>query len=123
MPVLSTSVDPRSPSYVDNRAAMLARLAELDQALSDVLSGGGEKYVARHHARGKLLARERIELLVDRDSPFLELCPLAAWGTDFSVGASVVTGIGVVEAVLARAFPKTPPPGGGPSNPYSLKKT
>ena len=47
------------------------------------MAGGGEKYVDRHHARGKLLARERIELLVDRDSPFLELSPLAGWGTDY----------------------------------------
>src|SRR6266511_2326145 len=123
MPVLSTSVDPRSPSYVDNRAAMLARLAELDQALSDALSGGGEKYVSRHHARGKLLARERIELLVDQDSPFLELCPLAAWGTDFSVGASVVTGIGVVEGVPCMVIANDPTTRGGAVNPYSLKKT
>src|SRR6266511_374906 len=123
MPVLSTSVDPRSPSYVDNRAAMLARLAELDQALSDALSGGGEKYVSRHHARGKLLARERIELLVDQDSPFLEPCPLAAWGTDFSVGASVVTGIGVVEGVPCMVIANDPTTRGGAVNPYSLKKT
>src|SRR6266542_2692562 len=123
MPVLSTSVDPRSPSYVDNRAAMLARLAELDQALSDALSGGGEKYVSRHHARGKLLARERIELLVDQDSPFLELCPLAAWGTDFSVGASVVPGIGVVEGVPCMVIANDPTTRGGAVNPYSLKKT
>src|SRR6266545_2575875 len=123
MPVLSTSVDPRSQSYVDNRAAMLARLAELDQALSDALSGGGEKYVSRHHARGKLLARERIELLVDQDSPFLELCPLAAWGTDFSVGASVVTGIGVVEGVPCMVIANDPTTRGGAVNPYSLKKT
>ncbi len=123
MPVLSTSVDPRSPSYVDNRAAMLARLAELDRALADALSGGGEKYVNRHHARGKLLARERIELLVDRDSPFLELCPLAAWGTDFPVGASVVTGIGVVEGVPCMIIANDPTTRGGAVNPYSLKKT
>jgi acetyl-CoA carboxylase carboxyltransferase component len=52
--------------------------------------------VALHRARGKLLARERVELLVDRDGPFLELSPLAAWGTDFPVGASGVTGVGPV---------------------------
>jgi RHS repeat-associated protein len=54
-------------------------------------AGGGERYLARHRARGKLLARERIELLLDRDAPFLELSPLAAWGTDLHVGASGVT--------------------------------
>ena len=57
-------------------------------------AGGGERYVARHRARGRLLVRERIELLLDRDASFLELSPLAAWGTEFHVGASIVTGIG-----------------------------
>ena len=43
--------------------------------------------------------RERIELLIDPDSPFLELCPLAAWGSEFQVGASLVVGIGAVSGV------------------------
>ncbi len=60
-----------------NRAAMLDRLAELDAALDQARAGGGERYVQRHHERGKLLARERIELLVDPDAPFLELTPVA----------------------------------------------
>src|SRR5688572_22314971 len=99
MPILETVLDPRAEEHTANRAAMLDRLAEVAQAATAARSGGGEKYVARHHARGKLLARERVELLLDRDSPFLELCPYAAWGTDFTVGASVVTGIGLVEDV------------------------
>ena len=60
------------------------KLAELDAEHAKALAGGGEKYVERHHDRGKLTARERIELLLDPDSPFLELCPLAAWGSDFT---------------------------------------
>jgi acetyl-CoA carboxylase carboxyltransferase component len=108
---------------MDNRTAMLSRLAELDTALGEALAGGGQKYVTRHHARGKLLARERIELLVDRDSPFLELCPVAAWGTDFQVGASVVTGIGVVEGVPCVIIANDPTVRGGSVNPYTLKKT
>ena len=55
--------------------------------------------MTRHHARGKLLPRERVEMLLDQDSPFLELSPVAAWGSEFPVGGSVVTGIGVVEGV------------------------
>ncbi len=86
-------------------------------------AGGGEKYVTRHHARGKLLPRERIELLVDQDAPFLELSPVAAWGTDFPVGASVVTGIGVVEGVECVIIANDPTVRGGAVNPYSLKKT
>ena len=84
------------PVYVENRAAMLDRLGELDAAVAKACAGGGETVLSRHHARGKLLARERIELLVDRDSPFLELMPVAAYGSDFPVGAGVVTGIGIV---------------------------
>jgi acetyl-CoA carboxylase carboxyltransferase component len=123
MPVLDTAVDPRSLSYMDNRAAMLQRLAELDEALRAARAGGGEKYVTRHHARGKLLARERIELLIDRDAPFLELCPLAGWGSDYPVGASVVTGIGVVEGTLCMIIANDPTVRGGAVNPFSLKKT
>src|SRR5690606_26348145 len=96
MPVLPSAPDPASAAYAENRAAMMERLAELDAALATALAGGGEKYTARHHARGKLLARERIELLVDRDAPFLELMPVAGYGSDYPVGAGSVTGIGVV---------------------------
>ncbi|MGH3354278.1 MAG: acyl-CoA carboxylase subunit beta, partial [Nocardioidaceae bacterium] len=105
-----------------NREAMLAKLDELAAEHAKAIAGGGGKYVERHHRRGKLLARERIELLVDEDSPFLELCPLAAWGTDFAVGASVVVGIGVVEGVECMIIANDPTVRGGASNPWTLKK-
>jgi len=92
VPVLADAPDRRGETGLRNREAVLARLAEIEQQLDLARGGGGQKYVERHHRRGKLLARERIELLVDRDAPFLELSPLAAWGTAFPVGASVVTG-------------------------------
>ena len=82
-----------------NAAAMREKLAALDAEHAKAVAGGGERYVERHHARGKLLPRERIELLVDEGSAFLELSPLAGWGSDFAVGASIVTGIGVIEGV------------------------
>jgi acetyl-CoA carboxylase carboxyltransferase component len=123
MPTLSTAVDPRGPSYLDNRRAMLDRIAELDEALDAARAGGGERYTQRHRARGKLLPRERIELLLDRDAPFLELCPVAAWGTDYPVGASVVAGIGPVEGVPCMIIANDPTVRGGAINPYSLKKT
>ncbi|WP_254716859.1 acyl-CoA carboxylase subunit beta [Actinomadura sp. WMMB 499] len=102
---------------------MLGKLAELDAEHAKALAGGGEKYVARHRGRGKLLARERIELLLDRDSPFLELSPLAAWGSDFAVGAGVVTGIGVVEGVECVIVANDPTVRGGASNPWTVKKS
>lgn len=106
-----------------NREALLAKIAGLDAEHAKALAGGGPKYVERHHKRGKLLARERVELLVDEDSPFLELSPLAAWGTDFPVGASVVTGIGRIEGVECVIVANDPTVRGGSSNPYTLRKS
>lgn len=101
---------------------MLDKLADLDAQHAVAVAGGGEKYVDRHHARGKLTARERIELLVDPGSAFLELSPLAGWGSDFTVGASVVTGIGVVEGVECMISANDPTVKGGASNPWTVKK-
>jgi len=101
---------------------MLAQLALVHEQHALALAGGGQRYVDRHHGRGKLLARERIELLVDRDSPFLELMPLAAHGTGFPVGASVVCGIGAVEGVLCMLVANDPTVRGGASNPWTARK-
>ncbi len=120
---LSTALDPTAPGFLANREAMLARLAELDTEHAKAVAGGGARYVERHHARGKLLPRERIELLVDPDSPFLELSPLAAWGTEFPVGASTVTGIGVICGVECVIVANDPTVRGGTSNPWTLRKT
>ena len=122
MTVLRSLLDASSGRFTDNRAAMLARLAELDAEHAKAVAGGGEVYLARHRQRGKLLARERIELLLDADSPFLELSPLAGWGSEFSVGASVVTGIGVVSGVECMIVANDPTVKGGASNPWSLRK-
>ncbi|MDP3969393.1 MAG: acyl-CoA carboxylase subunit beta [Nocardioides sp.] len=105
-----------------NRETMLAKLADLESEHATAVAGGGERYVARHHERGKLTARERIELLVDEGSAFLELSPLAGWGSDFTVGASVVTGIGVVEGVACLITANDPTVKGGASNPWTVKK-
>jgi acetyl-CoA carboxylase carboxyltransferase component len=93
--VLASRLAP-DEAYRANRACLAERLAELAGLQAAANLGGGESRLARHRSRGKLPARERIQLLVDRDSPFLELSPYAGWGSDFPVGASVMTGIGVV---------------------------
>jgi acetyl-CoA carboxylase carboxyltransferase component len=118
-----TQLDRSSADFVANADSMLGKLAELDAENAKAIAGGGENKVERHHARGKLLPRERIELLLDEDAPFLELSPLAAWGSDFTVGASVVTGIGVVEGVECTIVASDPTVRGGTSNPWTLKKT
>lgn len=122
MSILQTTVDPSSAEYAAAAEAMAAQLAELEAEYAKALAGGGEKYVRRHHERGKLLPRERIELLLDPDSPFLELSPLAAWGTEFPVGGSTVTGIGVVEGVECLIVANDPTVRGGTSNPWTLRK-
>lgn len=122
MTVLPTAVDPAGPEYAANREAMLAKLAELDAEHARALAGGGPKYVQRHRTRGKLLPRERIELLLDQDTPFLELSPLAAWGSDHPVGAALVTGVGTVEGVECVITANDPTVRGGASNPWTLRK-
>jgi acetyl-CoA carboxylase carboxyltransferase component len=122
MTALRSTLDPRSPEFEANRDAMLAKLAELETEHAKAVAGGGEKYIARHRKRGKLLVRERIELLLDEDAPFLELSPLAGWGSDFQVGASVVAGIGVVEGVECMIIGNDPTVRGGASNPWTTRK-
>src|SRR5437870_8305465 len=118
MDVLRSNADIRSESYRANREGFLEQIAYLDEQLVLARAGGGEKYVQRHHQRGKLMARERIELLLDRDSPFLEIAPLCAWGTEFGLGGSVVSGIGVVSGVECVITAHEPTVKGGTINPY-----
>ncbi|MFT4085797.1 MAG: carboxyl transferase domain-containing protein [Gordonia sp. (in: high G+C Gram-positive bacteria)] len=122
MTVLRSKIDPTSEEFTANVDAVNAKLADLDAEFRKVLDGGGERSVARHRKRDKLLVRERIELLIDEDSPFLELCPLAAYGSQFAVGASVVVGLGVVEGVECLIVGNDPTVKGGTSNPWTLKK-
>ncbi|MEU7135563.1 carboxyl transferase domain-containing protein [Streptomyces sp. NPDC046261] len=122
MTVLPSALDTAGPGYAANRAAMLAKLADLGTEHAKAVAGGGEKYTARHRARGRMTARERVESLLDPDTPFLELSPLAAWGSEYTVGASLVTGIGVVEGVECVITANDPTVRGGASNPWTLKK-
>ncbi|MDQ1647945.1 MAG: acyl-CoA carboxylase subunit beta [Frankiaceae bacterium] len=120
---LRSTLDPAGTQFVEYREAMLAKLADLDAEHAKAIAGGGPAKVDRHHQRGKLLPRERIELLLDPGSPFLELSPLAAWGSDFPVGASVVIGIGVIEGVECLVTANDPTVRGGASNPWTLRKS
>jgi acetyl-CoA carboxylase carboxyltransferase component len=98
MLALPTRVDPSSPDFQQNRAAFERLRAELRTRLERVRAPGDSDAVERQRKRGKLLARERIERLVDPDTPFLELSPLAALGLydDEIPSAGIVTGIGRV---------------------------
>jgi acetyl-CoA carboxylase carboxyltransferase component len=83
---------------------------------------GGARYVKRHRDRGKLLARERVELLVDRDSPLLELSPLAGWGTDHPLGGGLVTSVGVVSGMQCVITANDPLIRGGSKSPVTIAK-
>jgi acetyl-CoA carboxylase carboxyltransferase component len=122
MSVLATTADRGCAQFTRNREAMLEKVDELEALLAEVRDGGGEKSVTRHRDRGKLLPRERIELLIDRDSAFLELSPFAAFGSQFKIGASNVTGIGVVEGVECVIVANDATVKGGTQNPYTFHK-
>ena len=122
MDVFRSRVDSASDGFRKNREDMLALLREVEAQLAVARAGGGERSVARHRERGKLLVRERIELLLDPDAPFLELSPLAGWGTDFVVGGGFVSGVGVVSGVECVVCGHDPTVLGGAITAISLKK-
>lgn len=121
-PVIKSTLDVRSDRYVANRDAMQSLWEAVEQELLAVPGIGGQRYVDRHRARGKMLPRERIELLVDPQSPFLELSPLAAWGTQDPVGAGLVTGLGVVEGTEVLVMATDMTYRGGSMNPATVEK-
>ncbi len=122
MTVLAES--PRTAAFDANRDANLALVAELRERLALVQRGGGDEAVARHTGRGKLLARDRIDRLVDPGSPFLELSPLAAWDMydGEAPSAGIVTGIGVVGGREVAIVANDATVKGGTYFPMTVKK-
>lgn len=95
---IHSRIDPRSGSFIANHEHYAHLLGTLRERTAVAIAGGHEKLRARHHQRGKILVRDRIDMLVDPATPFLELSPLAAWGQygNEVPGAGIVTGIGIV---------------------------
>lgn len=102
MSVLSTKINPNSEQFRKNQEEMSTFLAELEKHMEASRFQGKEKHIARARKRGKLLARERLELVLDKDSPFLELLPLAGMKVKggFGAGGTNVSGIGLVKGKL-----------------------
>ena len=102
MAVLHSTVNTAAESARANRVEMLKLLEKLGGHLEESRFQGKPETIEKARKRGKLLARERIELLLDRDSPFLELLPLAGMGVKggFGAGGTNVSGIGIVEGKL-----------------------
>ena len=101
MATLTSAIDPASESFRANAAVYDGLLKTLRERQAWAMAGGGERMVARHRERKKIPVRERIDLLVDPLSPFLELSPLAAWGLYGNAvpAAGIVTGIGTIRGV------------------------
>src|SRR5450631_834785 len=121
---LHTSTEPHSTDFARNAEAMRALVAELRQKLDVVAGGGGEVSRARHTSRGKMLARERVDLLIDPGTAFLELSPLAAhglYGGDVH-SASIVTGVGRISGRECMVVANDATIKGGTYYPMTVKK-
>src|SRR3954451_23861482 len=124
MEMLSTTADPAAPAFTANDESQRALVAELDDRLRTAALGGPQKSRERHVARGKLLPRERIDLLLDEGSPFLEVAPLAASGLydDDAPGAGVIAGIGLVHGRHVMVLSNDATVKGGTYYPLTVKK-
>jgi acetyl-CoA carboxylase carboxyltransferase component len=122
--VLETRADRAADGYAANRARMQELVAELRERTEQVAAGGGPAAIEKHRARGKLLARERIDRVLDPGSAFLELNALAAWelyGGD-APAAGLVTGIGLVEGLECVLVANDATVKGGTYYPLTVKK-
>lgn len=121
---LPTSVDTRSEEYAANQASMYSLVRELTSQLTTIAAGGSPQAVAKHRGRGRLLARERIDRLLDPGAPFLELSALAAHG--FYGGevpaAGIVTGVGTIAGRPCVVVANDPTVKGGTYYPLTVKK-
>ena len=124
MDILDTHLDTTSALFRTNAERMTALVAELKARTAQVKEGGGPKYVERHRAQGKLPVRERIGKLLDADSPFLELSPLAAWDLyeNDAPSAGVITGIGRVSGREVLIVANDATVKGGTYYPLTVKK-
>ena len=129
MAILETKLNARSADFLANAAAMRAVVEDLKTKIAQTALGGGDAARAKHTARGKLLPRERVQMLLDPGTPFLEFSPLAAMnmypdrdGSDSAPCAGVVTGIGRVSGVDCLIVCNDATVKGGTYYPMTVKK-
>ena len=124
MQVLKSNIRTDSEEFKQNEKNMLSLMGQYREAMGQAMQGGGESAIAKHKKRNKLLARERIDLLIDPNTPFLELSPMAAYGTynnDFP-SAGIITGIGVIQGREAVIVANDATVKGGTYMQYTVKK-
>ncbi|MBW8076128.1 carboxyl transferase domain-containing protein [Metallibacterium scheffleri] len=124
MSLLPSRIDARSPDFLAGHAQMRVRVDDLRQCLRNVAQGGDAKARDKHTARGKLLPRERVRVLLDAGSPFLEIAPLAALGLydDQAPAAGLITGIGRVHGREVLVIANDATVKGGTYFPMTVKK-
>ncbi len=124
MSILGTQLNPRSADFQANAAAMRALVDDLRLRIEQIAQGGGDAARAKHLARGKLLPRERVQMLLDPGTPFLEVAPLAAlnmYGND-APGAGLIAGIGRVAGIDCMVVCNDATVKGGTYYPATVKK-
>ena len=124
MPRIISKINTKSQDFAENAAHMQEQVKDLREKVAQIKLGGGEKSNKRHTDRGKLLPRERINVLLDEGSPFLELSQLAAWNVyeDYVPAAGVVAGIGRVSGVECMIVANDATVKGGTYYPLTVKK-
>lgn len=124
MQTLLSQIDTKSAEFQENRAHNRALVAQLREALEQVKQGGGAEATAKHRDRGKMTARERVQALLDPNTPFLELSPLAAWQMydNEAPSAGIVTGIGMVSGRECMLVANDATVKGGTYFPITVKK-
>jgi acetyl-CoA carboxylase carboxyltransferase component len=119
---LRSDVDTASEAFRRNRADMLEQLEVIDRLLDEAEAGGGPKAMERLRSRGKMPVRERIANVLDPDTPFLEISPLAAYDSDYTIGGGMVVGIGIIADTECVILANDPSVLGGALTPYAAKK-
>ncbi|MFM7783125.1 MAG: carboxyl transferase domain-containing protein, partial [Gammaproteobacteria bacterium] len=121
---IESALNTRSSEFAANREHLEAQVRDLEAVLARVREGGGEKARALHTGRGKLLARERVDALLDAGAPFLELSPLAALGVygEEVPAAGIVTGIGRISGQECMVVANDATVKGGSYYPLTVKK-
>ncbi|MBI2829429.1 MAG: methylcrotonoyl-CoA carboxylase [Acidobacteria bacterium] len=121
---LQSRIRTDTQEFHDNHSRMTRLVEELRDRLASSRQGGGARYIERHHEQGKLPVRERVDGLLDPDSPFLELSPLAGWGMydNDAPGAGIVTGIGRVSGREVLIVANDASVKGGAYYPITVKK-
>ena len=124
MPIIESKLSPRAADFQANADKMRSIVADLKAKVARAALGGGDKARDKHVAKGKLLPRERIDLLLDPGAPFLELSQLAAFGmyNDDAPGAGVITGVGRISGIDCLIVANDATVKGGTYYPMTVKK-